>query len=142
MNTQHFEAIRLDFGKNDALASQCRRLSETRYQWQITSCNVRLRNTRVSLTSESGRARLLAVQRPSNIDRRLKCQRALNCWQRSALLQPFLRAQASRTTSMLWLHQSLSHKSLYTQVNTSNTPSGQAVAPVLTHHVAAKGRAA
>ena len=122
---------------NEALESHCRRLNCTRYQWQITSSNVPSRNTQVSLTSESGRARHQAVPRPINNDRRLRCQRALNCWQHSALLQPYRPAQAAKQTkNTLWLHPSLSRLSQLTQVSTSKTTNGfkvgQASAPVLT----------
>lgn len=123
-------------GKNEALESHYRRLNRTRYQWQITSCNVPARNTHVSLTSESGCARHLAVLHPITSYRRLKCQRALNCWQHSALLRPSQLAQASKTTNMLLLPPSPSRLSQLTQVSTSKTTSirksGQAFAPVLT----------
>lgn len=126
--------------EDEALESHYRRLKRTRYQWQITSCNVPSRNTHVSLTSEPGCARHVAVSRPINSYRRLKCQRALNCWQHSALLRPCRHAQAAKQTkNTLWLHPSLSRLSQLTQVSTSKTTSiptaGQAFAPVLTPHL-------
>ena len=137
MKPQDLGASRVSNAQNEALESHCRRLSEIPYQWQITSSSVRSRNTQVSLTSESGRARHQAVPRPTNIDRRLKCQRALNCWQHSALLQPYQPAQAvKQTKNTLWLHLSPSQLSQLTLVSTIKTTrgskGGQASAPVLT----------
>ncbi len=137
MKPQYMGGNPLSCKEIEALESHSRRLMRIRYQWQITSCNVPSRNTQVSLTSESGCARHEAVPRPINNDRRLKCQRALNCWQHSALLRPSRLAQAARLTkNTLWLHPSPSRLSQLTQVSTSKTPrgsaAGQAFAPVLT----------
>ena len=140
MRQQYIEVCPVVNTQNEALESHCRRLIGTQYQWQITSSNVRSRNTDVSLTSESGCARHQAVSCPINNDRRLKCQRALNCWQRSALSRSYQHAQAARRMkNTSWLHPSLSRLSLRTQVSTSNTTTGQASAPVLTYTPATRG---
>lgn len=133
MQPQHL-AVNFSCGRNtEALPSQTRRLRQAGYVFSADYLMVRTRNTQVSLTSETGRARQIYKARATYIDRRQKCQRASNSWQplvSSPLLLPVHPARPKK--NMLLSSPSPSRSSQHTQVSTSNLASGQAVAPVPT----------
>lgn len=128
-----------------ALPPHLCRLKSSPYAISRNCGNVWARNTQVSLTSKPGSHWHEAVSDPSNSDRRLRCQRASQCWPHSALSQPFRHAHQSSKKNMLWLHPSPSRLSQYTQASTSKTCRGRAYAPVPTHtqpHMASDVRGA
>ena len=116
----------------EALASQNRRLRVTRYQFDKTWNNVRPRNTHVSLTSEPGCARLIAVQHLIASNRRLRCPRASKSSLCSVSLQLSQHAAAAARPkkNSLWLTPRRSRLSRFTLASTSKTCRGQAFAPV------------
>lgn len=123
-------------GQNDALESQNSRLRVKPYQMKGDWTMVPSRNTQVSLTSEPGRARHFAAQRPLDRNRRHRCPRASNSLQRSALSPQSQHVQAaSPTKNTWWLSQNPSRLSQHTQVSTSKPDTGQAFAPALTSPV-------
>jgi hypothetical protein len=137
MQPQHVGACYSSCGRIDALASQGPRLSVEPYLMKGVSIMVQVGNTQVSLTSETGRARHLAVQCPLDRNRRPRCPRASNSLQRSALLPQSRHVPAARLTkNTLLFSQSQSRLSQSTQANTSKPvatdKTGQASAPAST----------
>ena len=133
MQPQHLEAASSSCGQNDTAATQDRRLSVEPYLMPTVSTMVLDGITQVSLTSEPGRARHLAVQRLKCKNRRHRCPRASNSLQRSALSPQSRHVPAARQTkNTLWLSPSPSRLSQHIQASTSKPDTGQAVAPVLT----------
>lgn len=127
-------AVRFSCGRNtEALPSQSCRLRRAGYVFGSDYLMVPARNTQVSLTSETERARQFNNARSTHIDRRQRCQRASNSWQplvSSPLLLPVHPARPKK--NMLLSSPSPSRLSQHTQVSTSKLAPGQAQAPVPT----------
>jgi hypothetical protein len=116
----------------EALPSQTRSLNLAGYVFPKGCSMLTPRNTQVSLTSKTERAGPSWPARSNNTDRRPRCPRASNSWQRSALLpqsRPVLLASLTKSSS--WSTPSPSRLSLHTQAST-NKNLGQAFAPVPT----------
>lgn len=133
MQPQHL-AVHFSCGQNTAaFASQPQPLQRAGYVFASDYLMVPARNTQVSLTSVTGRARQFNNARATHIDRRLRCQRASNSWQplvSSPLLLPVHQARPKK--NMLLSSPSPSRLSQHTQVSTSKLAPGQAYAPVPT----------
>ena len=118
-------------GRTAALATHFRRLKRAPYAMRGNCGNIAPRNTQVSLTTKAGFYWHEAVPDPLCNHRRLRCQRASQCWPHSALSQLFQHARPSRK-NMLLSHPSPSRLSQYTQASTSKACRGQATASVPT----------
>lgn len=127
-------AVQFSSGQNTAtFATQPQPLQRAGYVFAADYLMVQSRNTQVSLTSETGRARQFNNARSTYIDRRQRCQRASNSWQplvSSPLLLPVHPARPKK--NMLLSSPSPSRLSQHTQVSTNKLAPGQADAPVPT----------
>ena len=116
-------------------ASESQRLAKEPCGYLFTTGSRSLRNTytQVTYTSKGTGRRDSLVDLVSNIDRRLRCPRASNCWPYSVLHSQHPLAHAKhRLKSSLWLIPRRSPLSQHTQASTSKTCRGQASTPVPT----------
>jgi hypothetical protein len=116
-------------------ASESQRLAKEPcgYLFTTGSRSLRNMNTQVTYPSKGTGRRDSLVDLVRNIDRRLRCPRASNCWPYSVLHSQHPLAHAKhRLKSSLWLIPRRSLSSQHTQVSTSNLSTGQAFAPAST----------
>ena len=117
-------------------ASESQRLAKEPCGYLFTTGSRSLRNTytQVTYTSKGTGRRDSLVDLVSNIDRRLRCPRASNCWPYSVLHSQHPLAHAKhRLKSSLWLIPRRSPMSQHTQASTSNLSLEQALAPAPSH---------
>lgn len=121
-------------GGFEALKTQLRRLPACGYLFRAFSPMLGHGNSNRTPTSLEGVGAHFASLQVIESDRRLRCQRASNCWQRSVLSPWLLPVRvSSRPKNLSWLIQNRSAKNRHIQVSTSNrTATGQAFAAALT----------
>lgn len=138
MQPQHVALSTSSNGSPDAQATQIRRLSAPLaacgYLFDADSTISGPKETQDFLTSLRGGRAHVASNRSIESYRRLRCQRASNFWQHSALSPSLLPVRASSRSKNMWLLiQSRSRSSQHTPVNTSKTGfTGRAFAPTPT----------
>lgn len=134
MDTQHVAAHFLCGQVFEALKTQLRRLGGCGYLFRTFSPMIPQGNSNRSPTSLEGVGAHFASLQVIESDRRLRCQRASNCWQPSVLSPLLLPVRvSSRPKNLSWLIQSRSARNRHTQASTSNrTATGQAFAAALT----------
>ena len=112
----------------EAFESQLRRLELSGYILNKDSTMLPAGISQEPLTSSNGASTHSVLKHQFKSDRRLRCQRASNYWQHSALSLSLLPVRASS--------RSLTHPqfrlSQCTQANTSNTLTGRAFSPTPT----------
>ena len=115
---------------NEASESQHAVMPACGYLFSPDWRKLQSRFTQVAYTSRGTGFRDSPVDLTRNCDRRLRCPRASNCSPYSVLRSQHPLARVKhRLKSSLWLIPRRSPLSQYTQVSTSNLPTGQASAP-------------
>ncbi|MFT6022860.1 MAG: hypothetical protein ACI9PY_000971 [Ascidiaceihabitans sp.] len=134
MQPQHVAPHCSSNGSPDAPATQIRASEPCGYLFDTISRNYGARKSQGFLTSVPRSRARVASKGHFLSDRRLRCQRASNYWQHSALSLLLLPVRASsRSKNLSWLIQSRSRLSRHTPVNTSKTGlTGRAFAPTPT----------
>ena len=138
MQPQHVAAHSSTNAPSEALESHFRSTRRDGYILNKDSTMLPTGISQEALTLSKGATAHSVSKHPFSSNRRLRCQRASNYWQHSALSLLLLPVRASsRSKNLSWLTQPLFRLSQYTQANISNLPKGNlstkwAVAPTST----------